>query len=67
MILCRYILTELGIGIQLSKNTTHGWEITHEGCMAPMVDLNNYDFGFLIINKSIIAYEYLLSSYAEDF
>ena len=67
MILCRYILNELGIGIQLSKNITHGWEITHEGCMVPMVDLNNYDVGFLNINNSIIPYEYLLSSYAEDF
>ena len=30
-----------------------------------MVDLNNYDFGFLNINNYIIPEEYLLSSYAE--
>ena len=52
MILGRYLLTALGVNIKFSKNTVSSKEGPHRLFTAPMVALNNYDFGSLHIHKS---------------
>ena len=53
IILVRYILATLRIGIKFSNNTMSGGEGPYEFCMESMVDLNYYGFGSLNINNSI--------------
>ena len=44
MILCRDLLTVLGLALIFSENIIIGGDRPYEGCSAPMVDLSNYEF-----------------------
>ena len=44
MILGRDLLTALGLDLKLSEKIIIGGDGTYEGCPAPMIDLNNYEF-----------------------
>ena len=44
MILGGYLLTTLSLDLKLYKNVIVGGEVLHEGCLAPMVDVTDYDF-----------------------
>ena len=48
MILGKDLLTALGLDIKFSENIIIGGDGTYKGCLAPMVDVSNYDFKPLI-------------------
>ena len=47
MILGRYLLAALVLDIKFSKHVILGGAVPYEGCLSPMVDVNNYIFKFL--------------------
>ena len=48
MILCRYLLTTLGMYLKFSDNVIIGGEEPYEGCLPPIVDVSNYYFTYLM-------------------
>ena len=44
MILGGYLLTTLSLDLKLYKNVIVGGEVLYEWCLAPMVDVTDYDF-----------------------
>ena len=51
MILCRYLLTELGLNLKLSEHVIKSDDGPFKGSTAPMVDLGKYIFKDLNIGK----------------
>ena len=47
VILGRDLFTVLGLYLKFSENVIRGGEIPYEGCLAPIVDVNNYDFNIV--------------------
>ena len=50
MILDRDLLTTLFLDLKFFKNIIIGGKGPYEGCLTPMVDLNNYEFKSLMEN-----------------
>ena len=44
MIIGRYVPTTLGLHLKFYENIIISGEIPNKGCLAPIVDLINYDF-----------------------
>ena len=61
MILGRYLLVVLGLDLKFSENVTHGGEGPYEGCSAPMVDVNNYNFN-ITTAKTVIPEESFINA-----
>ena len=65
MILCRDILTQLGLNIKLSEHVIKKGDGTLTGSLAPIVDLSMYEFRKLNEGK-ITPKESFMKSYAEE-
>ena len=64
MILGRGIITTLGLDIKFSEHVLIRGAGPYEGCLAPMVDVNNYDFKHLT-DKMVKPEESLINFYVE--
>ena len=65
MILGRDLLTTLGLDLKFSENIMIGGKGPYEGCSAPIVDLNYYDFRS-ITDKTVKPEEYFNNSYVDE-
>ena len=65
MILDRDLLIPLGLNFKFSRNVIIGGEGPHEGCLAPMVDVSNYDF-MSITDKIVKTEESFINSYVNE-
>ena len=52
MILGKHLHTALSLVIKFFENVIIGGEGPYEGCLAPMVDVSNYNFKY-IIHKTV--------------
>ena len=65
MILGRDLLIALGMDIKFSEGIIIGGETPYEGCLAPMVDVRNYDFN-IITAKTVKVEESFINLYVEE-
>ena len=65
MILCRYLLTALGLDIKFSSCIIVGGEVPYERGSAPMVDVSNF-YCAPLTDKIIKPDEYFLNMYVDE-
>ena len=64
MILGRYLLTALGLDLKFYKNVIIGGDGPYGGCSSPMVDINDYNFKYLI-DEMVNLEEYFINMYVK--
>ena len=65
MILGRDLLTALGLDIKFYENVILGREGPYKGCLAPMVNVNKYNFN-IITSKTVKPEESFINMYVSE-